>query len=75
MTETGRVATRLNADAKLLGITVEEARQRNVEKIPMGRLATPREIAETLVFLASDRASYITGVTLTMDGARNPVVL
>ncbi|WP_306599744.1 SDR family oxidoreductase [Geothrix sp. 21YS21S-2] len=75
MTETGRVATRLDADAKRLGISVEEARQRNVEKIPMGRLATPKEIAETLVFLASDRASYITGVTLTMDGARNPVVL
>ncbi len=75
LTETGRVATRLEAEALLLGITLDEALQRNVARIPMGRLATPEEIAQAVVFLASAKASYITGVTLTMDGALNPVVL
>ena len=39
-----------------------------IERIPMGRLAEPREIADPVVYLASDRASYITGQTLVVDG-------
>ena len=39
-----------------------------VERIPMGRLAEPAEIADPVVYLASDRASYITGQTLVVDG-------
>jgi NAD(P)-dependent dehydrogenase (short-subunit alcohol dehydrogenase family) len=39
-----------------------------VERIPMGRLAEPREIADPVVYLASDKASYITGQTLVVDG-------
>lgn len=39
-----------------------------VERIPMGRLAEPSEIADPVVYLASDRASYITGQTLVVDG-------
>lgn len=37
-------------------------------QVPMRRLATPEEIAAAAVFLASERASYITGVTLQVDG-------
>ena len=36
--------------------------------VPLGRWAHPREIADLVVFLASDRASYITGTTLMADG-------
>ena len=39
-----------------------------IERIPMGRLAEPREIADPVVYLASDRASYITGQTIVVDG-------
>jgi NAD(P)-dependent dehydrogenase (short-subunit alcohol dehydrogenase family) len=46
-----------------------------VAKIPLGRPASPGEIADVVVFLASARASYVTGATLTMDGAQNPVAL
>ncbi len=37
-------------------------------KIPMGRLAAPRSIADVVLFLASDAADYVTGQTLYVDG-------
>jgi NAD(P)-dependent dehydrogenase (short-subunit alcohol dehydrogenase family) len=38
------------------------------QTLPIGRTATPREIAEAILFLASPRASYVTGATLAADG-------
>jgi NAD(P)-dependent dehydrogenase (short-subunit alcohol dehydrogenase family) len=75
MTETDRVAERLQSDARMGGITVAEARARSVARIPMGRMAEPEEVAHAIVFLASGKASYINGATIAMDGAQNPVVL
>ena len=49
LTETGRVAEGLAADARLSAISVEEARQRGVGRIPIGRMASPREIADAVV--------------------------
>jgi NAD(P)-dependent dehydrogenase (short-subunit alcohol dehydrogenase family) len=75
LTDTGRVAEGLQADARLASISEAEARQRSVARIPMGRLADPQEIARAVVFLASGQASYVTGVSITMDGAAAPIVV
>jgi len=37
-------------------------------RIPLGRIAEPEEIADTAVFLASDKSKYITGITIPVDG-------
>jgi NAD(P)-dependent dehydrogenase (short-subunit alcohol dehydrogenase family) len=46
----------------------EEALRRNAEKIPMGRVAKPEEVAKMVLYLASDDSSYVTGSVLTIDG-------
>lgn len=53
------------AVARLDGATVE---QTFAQTYPMGRIAEPREIAAAIVFLASEDASFITGVNLPVDG-------
>ena len=47
---------------------VEEARRLWSEKHPVGRIAQPEEVARTILFLASDDASFITGTALAVDG-------
>lgn len=54
--------------AQAQGITPEEAIKRGVATIPLGRMAEAREIADAVVYLASERATYITGVSLLVDG-------
>ena len=75
LTETDRVTEGFAADARLGGISADEARARAVAKIPLGRMAGADEVADLVVFLASPRAGYVTGVNITMDGASVPVVV
>jgi NAD(P)-dependent dehydrogenase (short-subunit alcohol dehydrogenase family) len=42
---------------------------------PLGRLATPGEIASVIVFLCSDRASYVTGAAWSADGGTVPIIV
>jgi len=46
----------------------DEERSRLLPTLPLGRMATPHEIANAIVFLASDAASFITGETLNVNG-------
>lgn len=49
---------------------VPEMAARTAEAIPMGRGGLPNELAEPIVFLLSDAASFITGVALPVDGGK-----
>ena len=49
-------------------ITVEQALERQGAAVPVGRLATAAEIGDAIAFLASERAAYISGVSLVVDG-------
>ena len=46
----------------------EDVRQKIVSEIPAGRLAMPEEVADAVAFLASDKAAYITGTNLSVNG-------
>lgn len=67
-TRTARVEQLSAAAAEREGITAQAALSRWESEIPMGRLGQPREFAALAAFLASDRASYITGQSIAVDG-------
>ena len=71
-TKTERVAASLTADAKRDKISEDEALKRIVQKIPMQRMPEPHEIADIIVFAASERARFLTGAILSADAATNP---
>ncbi|HZP36791.1 MAG TPA: SDR family oxidoreductase [Methylomirabilota bacterium] len=54
--------------AKRAGITFEKQVELSAADIPMGRIGTPEEFAAMVVFLASTRASYVTGTAVQVDG-------
>ncbi|POR46617.1 SDR family NAD(P)-dependent oxidoreductase [Bosea psychrotolerans] len=60
----GQIATRMMA-----GIMADEMRLRQLElRIPAGRLGEPGEVADVIEWLLSDKASYVNGAVLTVDG-------
>lgn len=59
----------LVARARNLGTNdIEAARRRVIERLPIGRMGTPDDIAKGIVFLASDDAAFMTGAGLVIDG-------
>ena len=55
-------------DTDMTQAMTETAREATLAQIPLKRVGTPRDIAEMVAFLASDRASYITGQVISVDG-------
>jgi 3-oxoacyl-[acyl-carrier protein] reductase len=66
--ETRRLQSVFETEARLQGVSVEEARRRWLSHVPLGRAARPEEIADVIVFLASERASFVTGTVVHVDG-------
>ncbi|MDW8270061.1 MAG: sorbitol-6-phosphate dehydrogenase, partial [Anaerolineae bacterium] len=56
--------------AKKWGISEAEVRQRYIDQVPMKRGCTYEDVANALVFLASDQAAYITGIALSVTGGQ-----
>ena len=75
LTLTDRLKEGMIAEAKLAGTSIEDALEMANKRLPLGRIARPEEIADAVVFLASPRASYITGAILSVDGAVTPMVV
>ena len=56
---------------KTYGDEIREKMNQAAEAVPMKRLGTTDEVAAAVCFIASDEASYISGVTLAVDGAQH----
>lgn len=65
----GRILTdRFLGGAKQAGLPVDEYVRKSATDVPLQRIGTPEEFANVVVFLASERASYVTGVAIQVDG-------
>lgn len=80
--EFAKSGVRINAVNPMIGETAmltdfmgmedtPENRERFLMRIPLGRFTRPADVASAVTFLASDEASYLTGVCLDVDGGRN----
>jgi short-subunit dehydrogenase len=74
ITETERFKNRVTLEAKEKNISEQACIDLLTAKIPMNRFAQPDEIAQAVLFLASSKASYLTGNILAMDGGILPII-
>lgn len=75
VTNTDRVAQGMKAEAKRANISEAEALKQAKARLPLGRFADPEEIADIVVFAASERGRYLTGANISTDGAASHVVV
>ena len=67
-TATDRWETLMTQQAQAAGTSVDEVRSRAFAEYPLKRIATPEDIADLACYLVSERASFITGICITVDG-------
>jgi NAD(P)-dependent dehydrogenase (short-subunit alcohol dehydrogenase family) len=68
LVETPRLPKQVEVQARVLGVSQEEAREQMLAGIALRRIATAEDVASLVTFLASARAALITGTTITIDG-------
>ena len=73
-TMTGRVQEALRLEAKARGVSEREVQAQGEAKVPLRRYAAPEDVANVALFLASSKASYLTGAIVPMDGGSNAVL-
>lgn len=67
-TATERMMSLMRSRAETQGRTFEEIVQEESDRIPLGHLGEPEDVAALVVFLASERARHMTGTTIQVDG-------
>jgi 3-oxoacyl-[acyl-carrier protein] reductase len=67
-TTTDRLIELARHGAAASGRSEQEIEQTWIDQIPLGRLGKPEELADAIVWLASERASFVTGQTILVDG-------
>lgn len=65
---TGRVEELAEGKARDSGQTAEQVLSEMMSEVPAGRMGDPKELGDLVAFLASERAAYITGTTIQIDG-------
>ena len=65
---TARLVKQIAANAELWAIAFDEAEQRFTADCPLGYIPSAEDVAGVIAFLASERAAYMTGTTVTVDG-------
>lgn len=75
LTVTERLQEGLAAEARLHGVSEEEALRQASASLPLRRLATAEEVADVVVYLSSARASYVSGAIVNVDGAAGAAIV
>jgi len=65
----------VRAYARDKDLPLDEAARRAVGSIPLGRICTPEEVADVAIFVASDRASFMNGASITLDGGQRKALM
>jgi len=73
-TLTDRVKEALKLEAQVRKTSEEEVLAQGQARVPLRRYASAEEVADVALFLASDKASYVTGALIPMDGGSNPLI-
>jgi NAD(P)-dependent dehydrogenase (short-subunit alcohol dehydrogenase family) len=65
----------VRAYARDKGMSFNEASEQAIRSLPLGRICTPEEVAAVVVFVASERASYMNGAWITLDGGQRKAIM